>query len=188
MLLAGMPSGWGAGASHRCGRRPRRAVAAWRNATACNAPTDLVFPSPDGSPWNADRARNWRKHRFREAATAAGVQDTRPYDLRHGFVSLLIAQGATVVEVARQAGHAPTMTLGTYAHLFDEFDGAERRSAEDLIREARNHFMSPEVRFVSAPPPRAEPSDTKSLEIRGARRGTRTPNPFITSEVLYQLS
>jgi hypothetical protein len=48
------------------------------------------------------------------------VPKARPYDLRHSFVSLLIAQGASVVEVAAQAGHAPTMTLDTYAHLFDE--------------------------------------------------------------------
>ena len=37
----------------------------------------------------------------------------RPYDLRHAFCSLLIAEGLSVVEVARQAGHAPTMTLDT---------------------------------------------------------------------------
>jgi integrase len=53
----------------------------------------------------------------------------RQYDLRHSFVSLLIAQGATVVEVARQAGHAPTMTLSTYAHLFDELADGDHRPA-----------------------------------------------------------
>jgi integrase len=86
-------------------------LAAWRNATRQNAPTHLVFPAPDGSPWNADRARNWRKRAFAEAARAAGAAAARPFDLRHSFVSLLIAQGATVVDVARQAGHAPTMAL-----------------------------------------------------------------------------
>ena len=40
------------------------------------------------------------------------------------FVSLLIHDGRSVVEVARQAGHAPTMTLSTYAHVFDEFTPA----------------------------------------------------------------
>ena len=44
--------------------------------------------------------------------------------------SLLIHEGRNVVDVARQAGHAPTMTLNTYAHVFDEFDLAERISAE----------------------------------------------------------
>jgi hypothetical protein len=62
--------------------------------------------------------------------------DTRPYDLCHSFVSLLLLEGATVVEVARQGGHAPKMTLSTYAHLFGELEGTKTRSAEDEIRRA----------------------------------------------------
>jgi integrase len=117
----------------------------WREQAGRTAETDLVFPAPDGSPWNADRARNWRKRAFAEAADAANVPTARPYDLRHSFVSLLIAQGATVVEVARQAGHAPTMTLSTYAHLFDELDGTDHRPAEEQIRTARLAAVFPEV-------------------------------------------
>jgi hypothetical protein len=102
------------------------------------------------------------------------VPKARPYDLRHSFVSLLIAQGASVVEVAAQAGHAPTMTLDTYAHLFDELEGAERTSAEGVIRAARAQIMSPDVSVLcqrSEDPgtPRAEnpckfPEPTPGLE------------------------
>jgi integrase len=116
----------------------KRDLAAWRAHTDRSAETDLIFPAPNGSPWNADRARNWRHRAFADAATEAGVPQARPYDLRHSYISLLIQQGATVVEVARQAGHAPTMTLSTYAHLFDEQDGADRRPAETQIQDARN--------------------------------------------------
>jgi integrase len=70
---------------------------------------------------------------FGPTAEAAGLEKTRPYDLRHSFCSLLIHEGATVVEVARQLGHAPTMTLNTYGHVFDELQGAERLSAEEQI-------------------------------------------------------
>jgi hypothetical protein len=42
----------------------------------------------------------------------------RAHDLRHSFVALFIAEGHNVVEVARQAGHAPKMALDTYAHIF----------------------------------------------------------------------
>lgn len=98
-------------------------LAAWRMVSDRAAATDLVFPAPDGSPWNLDRASNWRKRVFAAASEAAGEPGIRPYDLRHSFVSLLIAQGATVVEVAHQAGHSPTIALSTYAHLFDEHDG-----------------------------------------------------------------
>jgi hypothetical protein len=55
-------------------------------------------------------------------------------------VSLLIAEGHNIVEVARQAGHSPKMALDTYAHVFDEFDPAERVSAFDRIRAAREEM------------------------------------------------
>ena len=70
--------------------------------------------------------------------------DTRPYDLRHSFLSLLLLEGATVVEVARQAGHSPTMTLSTYAHHFEELEG----KAEDEIRRARETARGSRTRFV----------------------------------------
>jgi Phage integrase family len=45
--------------------------------------------------------------------------------LRHGFASLLIANGLNVVYVSRQLGHAnPSFTLEVYAHLFDRADDA----------------------------------------------------------------
>jgi hypothetical protein len=43
----------------------------------------------------------------------------------------------TVVEVAQQLGHAPTMTLETYAHVFSEFEPRSRVPAEERIRKAR---------------------------------------------------
>ncbi len=70
---------------------------------------------------------------------AVGLKGARPYDLRHSFISLLIHEGRSVVEVARQAGHSPTMTLDVYAHAFDEFDIAERISAENQIAQARRN-------------------------------------------------
>lgn len=71
---------------------------------------------------------------------AATLDDLRPHDLRHAFVSLLITGGRTVIEVARQAGHSPTTTLATYGQaigVIEELEGPERGSAEELIRQAR---------------------------------------------------
>jgi integrase len=137
----------------------------WRAHTSRGKDLDLIFPAPDGSPWNDDRVRNWRK---REFAEHAGVAHARPYDLRHSFVSLLIAQGATVVEVARQAGHAPTMTLSTYAHLFDELDEADHRPAADQIWEARGAQTFPEVSVLCPPPEPPQAPLTRKARIRGA--------------------
>ena len=62
------------------------------------------------------------------------------YDLRHSFVSLLIAEGNNVVEVARQAGHSPKMALDTYAHVYEEFDPTQRIDAAERIRKAREQL------------------------------------------------
>jgi integrase len=97
----------------------------------------LIFPAHDGQPWQEDDWRNWRRRIFEPAVERAGLGRVRPYDLRHSFVSLLIAEGRSIVDVAGQAGHSPTMALDTYGHVFDELDGAQRISAEQAIRKAR---------------------------------------------------
>jgi hypothetical protein len=96
-----------------------------------------------------------------------------------------VVRGATVVEVARQAGHAPTMALSTYAHLFDELDDGDHRPAADQIREAREGQKCPKV-SVLCPPDAADPRPDvqKTPEYQGFRRAdarNRTGDPFITS-------
>jgi len=107
---------------------------------------ELVFPAHDGQLWHEDDYRNWRRRIFEPAAERAGLGRVRPYDLRHSFVSLLIAEGRSIVEVARQAGHSATMALDTYGHVFAELDGAERISAEQAIRKARAEARATLVR------------------------------------------
>ena len=78
---------------------------------------------------------------FRLAVRRAGVHGRGRLSLpslRHGFASLLIANGPDVVFVSRQLGHAnPTVTLSTYAHLFARADHAEAaRSALEATAQA----------------------------------------------------
>lgn len=114
-----------------------RDLAEWRMRRGRPGDEVLVFPGHDGAPWSLTAYKNWRRRFFDRAAAAVGLEGARPYDLRHSFVSLLIHEGRNVVDVARQAGHAPTMALNTYAHVFEEFDPAERISAEERIERAR---------------------------------------------------
>lgn len=109
----------------------------WRLASGRPDPKSLVFPGKGGKPWTDTTYRNWRRRVFSPAAEAVGLDASRPYDLRHLFCSLLLAEGASVVEVARQAGHSPAMTLSTYGHVIEELEGGDRRSAEAVIRESR---------------------------------------------------
>jgi integrase len=112
-------------------------LAEWRLACGRPPPETLLFSRPDGSPWREHDYRNWRKRSYAPAAHAAGASSRRPYDLRHSYVSLLIHEGLSIVEVARRAGHSPQTCLSTYAHVFAEFDPAERISAEEAVRRAR---------------------------------------------------
>jgi Phage integrase family len=122
------------------------------------------------------------------AALAAGVENPRPYDLRHSFVSLLIQEGVSIVEVPRQAGHSAQECLKTYAHTFDEFDPAERLSAEDTIRAARAVITDSDVRVSYARGPSEEAESAELRSTPEAHCRTRTGDPFLTMEVLYQLS
>ena len=71
---------------------------------------------------------------FRATVKRSGITATGRlslHSLRHGFASLLIAKGLNVVFVSRQLGHAnPTVTLSTYAHLFERADHAQAASEE----------------------------------------------------------
>jgi integrase len=94
----------------------------WRLLRGRPDDDELVFPNLQGGVWNDQAWQTWHRDAWRPACEAAGLTDARPYDLRHSFVSLLIHEGRSVVDIGRQAGHSPTMTLDVYGHVFDEFD------------------------------------------------------------------
>jgi hypothetical protein len=113
-------------------------LADWRLAQGSPDPESIVFPgeSPDGTltegQWN-----RWTRGTFRAAKLAVGLPTARAYDLRRSFVSLLIHEAQSILEVARQAGHSPQTCLRDYGHLFDEFDPSKREPAEAVIGAAR---------------------------------------------------
>lgn len=110
-------------------------LAEWRLAQG--RPDGIVFPGQaESGTFTVGQWNRWTQGPFKRAREACGVT-CRAYDLRHSFVSLLIHEGVSIIEVARQAGHSPQTCLKDYGHLFDEFDPAERQPAEAVIRAAR---------------------------------------------------
>jgi hypothetical protein len=102
-------------------------------------------------------------------------------------VSLLLAEGRSVLDVAAQAGHAPTMTYDVYGHLISGYDEAGKRSAEDAIFEAREagvryvcDLLSDESIDWSA---RERELSAFAGLSKEALSGTRTLDPLLTMKV-----
>ncbi len=117
-------------------------LAEWRSASV-PSPASPVFSAASGGFWRASDWRNWRKRIYKPVAESVGIDGARPYHLRHAFASLLIHEGRlSVVEIAAQLGHNPTVCLDTYAHVMAEQEEGERISAEEQIVRARLALQS----------------------------------------------
>jgi integrase len=127
--------------------REHRRAALWTKAG------DLVFASATGAGLDS---RNVTQRGLEKALAAAEIeQEGRVritfHQLRHVFASLLIAQGLNVTFVSRQLGHAnPAITLGIYAHLFDQLEHATKASAAleasfgGMLQRRRSPTLSPD--------------------------------------------
>jgi integrase len=117
---------------------------------AAGRPTDdaLILPPtgkgpadahPDAVTWTKTDWQTWRTGRWDRACKLSRISTSpRPYDLRHSFASLLLAEGRSVHYVARRLGHSPALTLSTYGHLFAEYENADRIDAAAEITQARD--------------------------------------------------
>jgi integrase len=161
-------------------------LAMWRELAPFASDDEFVFANRTGGVTSDYDWRNWRKRVFLPAAASAGVTVGRPYDLRHSFASLLIHEGRSLAEVAVQLGDAVATVAATYTHAFIEAEALPREPAADSIEAARvavgvrQLYVGPEATTTG------EAGNPASEERADAR--TRTGDPFITSEVLYQLS
>jgi integrase len=109
----------------------------WRPRSGRPADNALIFPSASGAPWTLAAYQSWRRRAFNRAVEAAGVEHSRPYDLRHSFGSLPLHEGRLVIYVPRQLGHDARLTLGTYGHVMDELEDLPHLDAHTAITNAR---------------------------------------------------
>jgi integrase len=96
--------------------------------------------------WTEPGYEQWINHVWSPALATAGIAYQRPYDLRHSFASLLLHEGRSVVDVARQLGHPTAVCLRPYGHVIEELEDAPRISAEQAILAVRSEekFGRPE--------------------------------------------
>ena len=78
-------------------------------------PARSLIVSTDGKPWTKSEWQCWRVDRWAPACRTFGLDPApRPYDCRHSFASLLLAEGRQPTYVARQLGHSVAVLLRTY--------------------------------------------------------------------------
>lgn len=133
---------------------------AWRELSRDTSTAALVFGDAHGGLWTDSAWRDWRRRNFARALEAAGVAHARPYDLRHSFASLLLHEGRDVIDVARQLGHAATLTLTVYGHVIAELQDAPQQDAEEAIRAARASCAAHELP-IACPPSAIDTRPTK---------------------------
>lgn len=148
-------------------------LAELRRAAANPADDVLVLPPvgepaadahPDAEAWTKTDWQVWRARRWDKACKLAGRPTSpRPYDLRHSFASLLLAEGRSVHYVARRLGHSPALTLSTYGHLFAEYEHADRINAEAEIRRARKELETTSAGAPTAGTPSAHTIDRDAI-------------------------
>ncbi len=86
-----------------------------------------VFCTGNGTPFSP---RNMIRH-FKAALNRAGLPpETRIHDLRHAFISWLLAKGTPPKDVQMIAGHSSfSVTMDIYGHLMP---GAQREAAKTI--------------------------------------------------------
>jgi len=90
-------------------------------------PDALVFANEDGTPM----LPNNLTRRWQDVCISRGLPQVMFHALRHTHASALIAAGIDVVKISCRLGHAdPTVTLRTYAHLFDKVETTTASAVE----------------------------------------------------------
>ncbi len=115
--------------------------------------TGLMFPNVHGDAMTKVDYDNWRKRRFAKAVENANAKiakeaaktkadpllpaDLTPYDLRHSICSLWYRQGIDKATIASWLGHSIPVLETRYAHHFKVLDLLDKRTVDQMIRDAR---------------------------------------------------
>lgn len=125
---------------------------------ACGAPGDdqLVFPHElHGGLWLDGHYRTWRRRIYVPSAENVALPSKRPYDLRHTWTSLRIAEKRlSIAEIAEQLWDKTSTMLDTYTHVINEWRGGGRLDVEAEIRGARQRVQIKRKEHVSDGEPR----------------------------------
>jgi hypothetical protein len=124
----------------------------------------LVFPARGGDVWGDDAWRYWRRRILRRpSAPSASTRRCVRTTWATPSCPSCLPRARTWSRSRARGATSPTMTLSTYAHLFDEAAAAERVPTEDQIRRARQ-LVRGERRTRFVPEDRSKPSAASDEE------------------------
>ena len=111
----------------------------FRRADGNPGDDQLLFPHElHGGLWLDEHYRTWRRRIYVPSAENVGLPGTRPYDLRHTWASLRIAEKKlSIAEIAEQLGDKISTVLDTYTHVMNEWRCRGGLDVEAEIRSAR---------------------------------------------------
>jgi integrase len=94
----------------------------------------------------------WRADRWAPACRAVGLDPVpTPYDLRHSYSPLLLAEGKQPIWIAKQLGHSLAVFPSTYARLIDEHADRERTASGSTPTPRSRRRGAKSVRIWYAP-------------------------------------
>ena len=97
-----------------------------------------MVPGERSGQWGDSGYKIWARRKFRPLLERAHVtHPATPYNLRHGFASLLLRETGDLKYVAEQLGHRVDVLAERYSHVIKELRGQPHVTAEDAIRRAR---------------------------------------------------
>jgi len=136
---------------------------------------DFVFTRPNGEPLNP----NTVTHTFLKAVRKAGFDKLRLHDLRHLHATLMLQAGIHPKIVSERLGHASiNITLDTYSHVMP---GLQKKAVNVFDKMLSANEESLEENSVSK-------RLAKHEGVSGRPYRSRTCDPLIKSQMLYQLS
>ena len=117
----------------------RDELAAWRGRWRDRNDDAIVFAhGTAGGLWRNEHYKTWHRRIYVPSTENVGLSSKRPYDLRHTWASLMIAeQRLSIVELAEQLGDNTSTVLDTYVHVMHEWRGRRRIDIDAEIRRAR---------------------------------------------------